>query len=144
MVSKEKPYVLLVAELIYSEICKIKKLNPDFSNINAIEAFIGSDIYKDISSGKFHDVLLKRLEKDNFFIIKTKKKIPKETIRLLQIKRFNNQTINSISKFILYQKSLPIEISQRAFDHLWRMCESYELWCKETKQNNLVVLNITD
>ena len=73
MVSKEKPYVLLVAELIYSEICKIKKLNPDFSNINAIEAFIGSDIYKDISSGKFHDDLLKKLEKDNFSNVKTKK-----------------------------------------------------------------------
>ena len=38
----------------------------------------------------------------------------------------------------------PLEISQRAFDHLWRMCESYELWCKETKQNKLIILNIID
>ena len=37
-----------------------------------------------------------------------------------------------------------LEISQRAFDHLWRMCESYELWCKETNQTNLLILNITD
>ena len=31
-----------------------------------------------------------------------------------------------------------LEISQRAFDHLWRMCESYELWCKETKQTEFI------
>ena len=48
MSSIEKPYVILVAELIYSEICQIKKLNSDFSNINAIETFIGSKKYKEI------------------------------------------------------------------------------------------------
>ena len=46
MVSKEKPYVLLVAELIYTKISEIKKKNPEFSNINAIENFIGSKVYK--------------------------------------------------------------------------------------------------
>ena len=145
MVSKEKPYVLLVAELIYSEICKIKKLNPDFSNINAIEAFIGSDIYKDIGSGKFHDDLLKKLEKDNFSNIKTKKRIPKETIRLLQIQK--DLTTKQLIQFpnLYYTKShFPLEISQRAFDHLWRMCESYELWCKESKQKHLIYLKIID
>ena len=39
---------------IYSE---IKNKNPDFSNIDAIENFIGSKIYKEISSGKFHDLV---------------------------------------------------------------------------------------
>ena len=38
----------------------------------------------------------------------------------------------------------PLKISQRAFDHLWRICESYELWCLETNQKNLIVLKITD
>ena len=145
MVSKEKPYVLLVAELIYLEICKIKNLNPDFSNVNAIEAFIGSDVYKEISSGVFHDNLIKKLEKNNFVDNKTKKKIPEETIRLLQIQK--DLTTKQLIQFpnLYYAKShYPLEISQRAFDHLWRMCESYELWCKETKQNSLVVLNITD
>ena len=145
MVSKEKPYVLLVAELIYLEICKIKNLNPDFSNVNAIEAFIGSDVYKEISSGVFHDNLIKKLEKNNFVDNKTKKKIPEETIRLLQIQK--DLTTKQLIQFpnLYYAKShYPLEISQRAFDHLWRMCESYELWCKETKQNSLVVLSITD
>ena len=145
MVSKEKPYVLLVAELIYLEICEIKNLNPDFSNVNAIEAFIGSDVYKEISSGVFHDNLIKKLEKNNFVDNKTKKKIPEETIRLLQIQK--DLTTKQLIQFpnLYYAKShYPLEISQRAFDHLWRMCESYELWCKETKQNTLVVLNIVD
>ena len=42
MSSKEKPYVILVAEAIYSKVCEIKKKNPELSNINAIENFIGS------------------------------------------------------------------------------------------------------
>ena len=145
MSSKEKPYILLVAELIYLEVCKIKRLNPDFSNINAIEAFIGSDFYKNISSGKFHDDLLKKLEKDNFSNIKTKKRIPKETIRLLQIQK--DLTTKQLIQFpnLYYTKShFPLEISQRAFDHLWRMCESYELWCKESKQKHLIYLKIID
>ena len=60
---KEKPYVLLVAEIIYLELCNIKKKNPDLSNINLIEAFIGTNIYKEISSGKFHDELIEKLKK---------------------------------------------------------------------------------
>ena len=145
MLSKDKPYVLLVAELIYLEICKIKNLNPDFSNVNAIEAFIGSDVYKEISSGVFHDNLIKKLEKNNFVENKTKKKIPEETIRLLQIQK--DLTTKQLIQFpnLYYAKShYPLEISQRAFDHLWRMCESYELWCKESNQKHLIYLKITD
>ena len=145
MVSKEKPYVLLAAELIYLKVCKIKKSNPDFSNINAIEAFISSEEYQDISSGKFHDDLIQKLKKNKFIDKKTKKKIPQETIELLQIQK--DVMIKQLIKFpeLYYAKShFPLEISQRAFDHLWRMCESYELWCKETKQNKLLVLNIID
>ena len=85
MGSKEKPYILLVAELIYSKICKIKKKNPEFSNINSIESFIGTETYQEISSGKFHDELFKKLEKNNYIDKKTKKKIPDETIKLLHI-----------------------------------------------------------
>jgi len=44
MPSKEKPYVLLAAELIYLKVCEIKKENPDLSNINAIESFISSGL----------------------------------------------------------------------------------------------------
>ena len=145
MQSKEKPYVLYVAEVIYSKVCEIKKKNPEFSNINAIEIFIESKTYKEISNGQFHDKWFKRLKKNNFIDQKTKKKIPDETIRLLQIQK--DMMIKQLVQFpnLYHAKSYyPLEISQRAFDHLWRMCESYELWCKETKQSHLLVLNIIE
>ena len=145
MSSKEKPYVLYVAELIYLKICKIKKKNPDFSNINALESFIGTNEYKEISSGEFHDRWIKNLKKNNFIDLKTKKKIPDETIKLLHIQK--DMMIKQLIQFpeLYYAKShFPLELSQRAFDHLWRMCESYELWCKESKQKHLIILNIID
>lgn len=134
--SKERPYVLFVAEIIYQKIVEIKKKNPEFSNINAIENFIGSTAYNDISSGKFHDDLIAKM---------SKKKVSEETLKLLHIQK--DLSIKQLIKFpeLYYAKShFPLEISQRAFDHLWRMCESYELWCKETKQAELLLLNIID
>ena len=145
MKSKERPYVLFVAEIIYSKICEIKKKNPSFSNIDAVEGFIGTETYKKISNGQFHDEWFKDLEKNNFIDVDTKKKIPDETIRLLKIQKdmMEKQLIHFPSLY--YTKShYPLEISQRAFNHLWRMCESYELWCKETKQTKLIVLKIID
>jgi hypothetical protein len=145
MQSKEKPYVLFVAEIIYSKVCDIKNKNPDFSNINAVETFIGTEVYKNISSGKFHDDWFKKLEINDFIDPKTKKKIPSETIKLLQIQK--DIMVKQLIQFpdLYYTKShFPLEISQRAFNHLWRICESYELWCKETKQNKLIFLNIID
>ena len=143
MKSKERPFVLFIAEVIYKEICEIKKKNPEFSKIDAIDNFIGSNTYNEISSGKFHDEWFKQLEKDNYIDKKTQKKIPEETIKLLKVQK--DIMVKQLIQFpdLYYTKShYPLEISQRAFDHLWRMCESYELWCKETKQNDLIILNI--
>ena len=145
MVSKEQPYILFVAEVIYSKISEIKKKNPEFTNIDAIENFIGSKTYIEISSGKFHDDWFKELEKNNFIDQKTKNKIPNETIKLLNIQKdvMRKQLIQFPDLY--YTKShYPLEINQRAFDHLWRMCESYELWCKETNQTELLTLRIID
>ena len=87
----------------------------------------------------------RELTEDNFVDSKTKKKVPEETIRLLKIQK--DMMVKQLIHYpdLYYAKShFPLEISQRAFDHLWRMCESYELWCKETKQNKLIKLNIID
>ncbi|MDC3117114.1 hypothetical protein OA437_00930 [Candidatus Pelagibacter sp.] len=138
MKSNDKPYILHVAEKIYLEIFKIKNKNNSFSNTDAIETFIGSETYNEISSGKFHDEWFKQLENE-------KKKIPDETLRLLKIQR--QMMIKQLIQYpeLYYTKSnSPLKISQRAFDNLWRMCESYELWCKETNQKELILLNITD
>ena len=71
--------------------------------------------------------------------------IPDETLELLKVQR--DMSIKQLIQFpdLYYSKShFPLEISQCAFDHLWRMCESYELWCKETKQKELIFLNIIE
>jgi hypothetical protein len=144
-VDNDKPYVLRVAELIYSKVVEIKIENPEMSNIEAFEVFMTTADYDLISSGEFHEQWFLRLNKNNFIDEITGKKINEETISLLEIQK------DSMIKFLMkipklyYTKShFPLEISQRAFDHLWRVCESYEMWCKETKQKELIKLNILD
>ena len=141
----DKPYVLRVAELIYLKVVNIKKKNSGMSNIEAFEIFMTTKDYDLISSGEFHDQWFFELKRNNFIDKNTGKKINEETLKLLEIQK------DSMVKFLMkipklyYTKShFPLEISQRAFDHLWRVCESYEMWCKETKQNKLIILNILD
>jgi len=141
----DKPYVLRVAEVIYSKIVNIKKENPEMNNIQAFEVFMTTKEYDLISSGEFHDNWFVELKNNKFIDKITGKKINDETMRLLEMQK------DSMIKFLMkipklyYTKShFPLEISQRAFDHLWRVCESYEMWCKETKQKKLIILNILD
>ena len=141
----KKPYVIYLAEVIYKDIVNIKKDNPDVSNIDAIERFIGTEAYRDISSGKFHDNWFKDLEKNKFIDTKSGEKISDETIKLLKIQK--DITIKQLIEYpeLYYAKSsFPLEISQRAFNFLWRMCESYELWIKETNQSDKLLLKIID
>ena len=144
MTSKiDKPYVLRVAELIYSKIIEIKNQNPEVNNIQAFEIFMTTKDYDFISSGEFHENWISELKENNFVDKITGKKLNEETLRLLEIQK------DSMIKFLLkipklyYTKThFPLEISQRAFNHLWRVCESYEMWCKETKQTKLIKLNL--
>ena len=142
---KDKPYVLRVAELIYSSVVNIKKENPGMTNIQAFELFMTTKDYDLVSSGEFHNQWFLELKDNNFIDKLTGKKINDETMRLLEIQK------DSMVKFLMkipklyYTKShFPLEISQRAFDHLWRVCESFEMWCKETKQEKLIELNILE
>jgi hypothetical protein len=143
--NNDKPYVLRVAELIYNKVVDIKKENSQMTNIQAFEVFMTTKDYDLISSGEFHDQWFVELKKNDFVDELTGKKINKETIKLLELQK------DSMVKFLMkipklyYTKShFPLEISQRAFDHLWRVCESYEMWCKETKQDKLIKLDLLD
>ena len=144
-VDNDKPYVLRVAELIYYKVANIKKENPEMSNIQAFEVFMTTKDYDLISSGNFHDQWFLELKNNKSVDKITGKKINDETMRLLELQK------DSMIKFLMkipklyYTKShFPLEISQRAFNHLWRVCESYEMWCKETKQEDLITLKILD
>ena len=139
----EKPYVLRVAELIYFKIIEIKNKNPEINNIHAFEIFMTSKDYEFISSGEFHDKWFTELKKNNFIDNITGKKITDETLRLLEVQKDSMiKLLMKIPKLYYTKSHFPLEISQRAFDHLWRVCESYEMWCKETKQENLIKLDI--
>ena len=131
-----KPAMLYAAEEIYLEISQIKLNNPEISLIESLERYIGSESYENLCSGQFHNELLSKLKKDN---------IPKKTIDLLlvQKKMILDQLKDNDNNYFA-KSSFPINNSQTKFNLLWRMCESYELWCKEMNQKKSILLGITD
>ncbi len=141
----QKPYVIYIAEVIYSYISIIKKKNSPLKTKDAIYKFIESEHYGRLSRGTFHDEWFNDLKKHNYIDQETGNKIPIETIKLLEIQR--NATIKQLIKIPnLYdtENNNLTEVSNKAYQFLWRMCESYELWCKETKQPVTLSLNITN
>ena len=146
MLSKtKKPYVIYMAEIIYSYVSIIKKKNLDIETKEAIDKFMETDDFKKLSNGTLHEEWFKELKKNNYLDQETGKKIPEETIKLLNIQK--DVTIKQLIKIpALYEakNNTLIEASMRAHQFLWRMCESYELWCKETGQSEQLLLNITD
>ena len=137
------PLVLYVAEFIYLKVYEIKNKNKDLNNVDAFEIFLGTNEFDEISSGKFHDNWFKKLKDNNFINTITGNKVSEETLKLLEIQK--NSMVKELIKIpkLYYAKShFPLELSQRAFNHLWRVCESYELWCKETRQDKLILLGL--
>ena len=131
-----KPVMLYAAEEIYLKISEIKLKNPEISLIEAVEIYIGSESYQNLSSGEFHNQLLKKLDKE---------KIPKKTIDLLLIqKKLVLEQLKDNDGNYFAKSSFPLNNFQTKFDLLWRMCESYELWCKEMKQKNSLTLGVSD
>ena len=131
-----KPAMLYAAEEIYLEISQIKLKNPEISLIESLERYIGSESYENLRSGQFHNELLSKLKKDN---------IPKKTIDLLLVqKKMILEQLKDNDNNYFAKSSFPINNSQTKFNLLWRMCESYELWCKEMNQKKSILLGITD
>ena len=130
-----KPVMLYAAEEIYLKVSEIKLKNPEISVVEAVERYIGTKSYQSLSSGEFHNKLLIKLEK----------KIPKKTIDLLFVqKRMVLEQLKDNDGNYFAKSSYPLSSSQTKFDLLWRMCESYELWCKEVNQNKSIILGISD
>jgi hypothetical protein len=101
--------------------------------------------FEKLSDGTLHEEWFAELKKNNYLDQETGKKIPEETIKLLNIQK--DVTIKQLIKVpALYdsKNNTLIEASTRAYQFLWRMCESYELWCKETGQSEQLLLGITN
>ena len=93
----KKPYVIYLAEVIYKDIANIKKNNLDISNIDAIEGFIGTKKYEEISSGKFHDDWFEYLKNNKFIDKDSGEKIQNETIKLLNVQK--DATVKQLIKY---------------------------------------------
>ena len=139
-----KPYVLKAAEKIYFNVCKIKDENL-LDNEKAIEKFIKTEHYEKLCTGEFHDEWLSTIKNNENIDPETNQKIPDETLRLLEIQRdAMMKELIKIPKLYDAKNDQLIELSKKAYNFLWRMCESYELWCRETKQEDLITLKIID
>ena len=55
------------------------------------------------------------------------------------MKQFNENSETYFTK-----SSFPLSTSQNVFGLIWRMCETYELWCKEVNKEKLIRLNFID
>ncbi len=140
-----KPLMLYLPESIYLQLIKIKELEPDITNVELIERFLATKEFDEIKKGNFHDNLFSKIKENNFINQETGIKIPKETIDLLNLQK--NTVIKKFqenSETYFAKSSFPLSSSQNAFGLVWRMCETYELWCKEIKREKLIKLNFID
>ena len=141
----KKPYVIHVAEIIYSYVSIEKNKYPDIDIKQAINKFMETNECTKLSTGALHDEWFNELKKNEYLEKETGNKIPDETIKLLEIQKdITVKNLIKIPKLYETKNNTQIDASNRANQFLWRMCESYELWCKETGQSEQLLLNITD
>tara|TARA_B110001452_G_C15080181_1_gene376890 strand:- start:53 stop:493 length:441 start_codon:yes stop_codon:yes gene_type:complete len=141
----QKPYVIHIAEIIYSYISIEKNKHPDIDVKQAINKFMETNEFTKLSTGELHDQWFSELKKNGYSDKDTGDKIPDETIKLLKIQKdITVKNLIKIPKLYETKNNTLIEASNRAHQFLWRMCESYELWCKETGQSEQLLLSITD
>ena len=141
----KKPYVIHVAEIIYSYVSIEKTKYPDIDIKQAINKFMETNEFTKLSTGALHDEWFCELKKNKYLDKETGNKIPDETIKLLEIQKdITVKNLIKIPKLYETENNTLIEASDRAHQFLWRMCESYELWCKETGQSEQLLLSITD
>lgn len=140
-----KPLMLYLPESIYSNLIKIKNEDLGLNNIELIERFISTKEFDEIKNGGFHDNLFVKLKENNFLNFETGKKLPKETIDLLNLQKNTvMKQFKENSETYFAKSSFPLSSSQNAFGLVWRMCETYELWCKEVNKEKLIKLNFID
>jgi len=140
-----KPLMLYLAEAIYFQLIEIKKSEQQISNVELVERFLATKEFDEIKKGNFHDNLFEKIKENNFINFETGIEIPKETIDLLNLQKDTvMKQFQENSETYFAKSSFPLSNSQNAFGLIWRMCETYELWCKEINKEKLIKLNFID
>ena len=97
MLSKtKKPYVIYMAEIIYSFVSIIKKKNLNIETKEAIDKFMETEEFKKLSDGTLHEEWFSVLEENNYLDQETGEKIPEETIKLLNIQTNHHETYHCL------------------------------------------------
>ena len=123
----------LSKELLYSDEYIIDFLSENITKKK-------EEIINEIKYDSFKNIIIPLLTNDEY--IKLNKIIDINFInRFVYGIDIFEEKINNNTYFA--KSSFPLSNTQNSFDLLWRMCESYELWCKEVDKKDLIKLNIT-
>ena len=132
----DKPIIIYAAEEIYLNVSNIKKENPEISLVEAVERYIGSESYNYLGSGEFHNKLFNNLSKKNF---------PTKILEMLMMqKKIVVEQFKDENRDYFAKSQFPLSSTQSKIGFIWRMCESYELWCKEIGKTKLITLRVSD
>ena len=132
----DKPIIIYAAEEIYLKVSNIKKENPEISVVEAVERYIGSESYNYLGSGEFHNKLFNNLSKKNF---------PTKILEMLMMqKKIVVEQFKDENRDYFAKSQFPLSSTQSKIGFIWRMCESYELWCKEIGKTKLITLRVSD
>ena len=82
LVKTKKPYVIYIAEIIYSYVSIIKNKYSNIETKDAINKFMETEEFKKLSNGMLHDEWFAKLKENNYLDQETGDKIPDETIKL--------------------------------------------------------------
>ena len=81
----------------------------------------------------------------SFLTTYKKKKISTKILEMLMMqKKIVVEQFKDENRDYFAKSQFPLSSTQSKIGFIWRMCESYELWCKEIGKTKLITLRVSD